>query len=143
MDGVQEGIGMDRTIAALLSPDRGALQTRLWRGDGGREWSALFRFEVPTGRNIFRECVSGLAPFRYDAALPGTLHGLVPRELRRFAQGQDFVLAPIAVGSRAIGVLYADRSPSGRAIREEDFAAFRHLAQQLGQSQLRLAQREA
>ena len=143
MDGVQEGIGMDRTIAALLSPDRGALQTRLWRGDGGREWSALFRFEVPTGRNIFRECVSGLAPFRYDAALPGTLHGLVPRELRRFAQGQDFVLAPIAVGSRAIGVLYADRSPSGRAIREEDFAAFRQLAQQLGQSLLRLAQREA
>jgi len=133
---------MDRTIAALLSPDRGALQTRLWRGNGGREWSTLFRFEVPTGRNIFRECVSGLAHFHFDAALPGTLHGLVPRELRRFAQGHDFVLAPIAVGSRAIGVLYADRSPSGRAIGEEDFAAFRRLAQQLGHSLLRLTQRD-
>ncbi|MBK8993836.1 MAG: hypothetical protein IPM40_20325 [Gammaproteobacteria bacterium] len=113
MDGVQEGIGMDRTIAALLSPDRGALQTRLWRGNGGREWSTLFRFEVPTGRNIFRECVSGLAHFHFDAALPGTLHGLVPRELRRFAQGHDFVLAPIAVGSRAIGGALCRPQPFG------------------------------
>jgi HD-like signal output (HDOD) protein len=143
MDGVHEGIGMDRTIAALLSPDRASLQTRLWRGNGGREWSTAFRFEVPEGRNILRECVTGLAHSRYDAAAPGTLHRLVPRELRRFAQGHDFVLAPIAVGSRAIGVLYADRSPSGRAIGEEDFAALRRLSQQLGRSLLRLTQRSA
>ena len=42
-----------------------------------------------------------------------------------------------------IGVLYADRSPSERAIGEEDFAAFRRLSEQLGRSLLRLAQRSA
>jgi HD-like signal output (HDOD) protein len=143
MDGVHEGIGMDRTIAALLSPDRAALQTRLWRGSGGREWSTAFRFDVAEGRNILRDCVTGLAPSRYDCAAPGTQQRLVPRELRRFAQGHDFVLAPIAIGGRAIGVLYADRSPSERAIGEEDFAAFRRLSEQLGRSLLRLAQRSA
>jgi len=143
MDGAHEGIGMDRTIAALLSADRGTLQTRLWRGDGGREWGPAFRFEVPEGRNIFRECLTGLACFRFDATAPGALHGLVPRELRRFAQGHDFLLAPIAVGSRAIGVLYADRSPSGRKICEVDLAAFRRLSQQLGRSLLRVAQHGA
>jgi len=143
MDGVHEGIGMDRTIAALLSPDRASLQTRLWRGNGGREWSTAFRFDVPEGRNILRECVTGFAHARYDAAAPGTLHRLVPRELRRFADGRDFLLAPIAVGGRAIGVLYADRSPSGRAIGEEDFAAFRRLSQQLGNSLLQLTTRDA
>jgi HD-like signal output (HDOD) protein len=143
MDGVHEGIGMDRTIAALLNPERGALQTRLWRGNGGREWSTAFRFEVSPGRNIFHECVTGLTHFRFDAAMPGAMHGLVPRELRRFAQGHDFMLAPIAVGSRAIGVLYADRGPSGRAIGEEDFAALRRLSQQLGLSLLRITKRDA
>ena len=143
MDGVHEGIGMDRTIAALLSPARDALQTRLWRGDGGREWSTAFRFEVPPGGNIFHECISGLAHLRFDAAAPGALGRLVPRELRRFAGGHDFLLAPIAVGARAIGVLYADRDTSGRTIGEEDFAAFRRLAQQLAHSLLAITRRGA
>jgi HD-like signal output (HDOD) protein len=132
MDGVHGGIGMDRTITALLTPDRGTLQTRLWLGDGGREWSAQFRFPVSTGKNVFFEAVANRSFARFNSAAQGRLLRMIPRELLQFCEARDFVMGPIVVGRRAIGIIYADRTPSGRAIGDEDFAAFQNITQQLG-----------
>lgn len=143
MDGVHAGIGMDRTITALLNPERTLLQTRLWLGSGGQEWSNAFRFDVVPGKNIFHECLTQLGCYRFNSAAQGSLLRLVPRELLQFCEGRDFLLGPIAVGARAIGVIYADRTPSGRAISEQDFTIFRELSLQLRNSLARLTLRGA
>jgi len=130
MDGVHQGIGMERTLTALLTPDRRELQVRFWLGEGGEEWSRQFRFEVGRTRNVLRDCVESLQSERYDARAPGPLASRVPATLLRFCAGQDFLIAPVAVGQRAIGVLYADRAPGGGQVTAQEFAAFLHFSKQ-------------
>ena len=131
IDGVQRGIGMDRTLTALVSEDRRSLKMRFCQGDGNEHWSKAFRFEIPPRKSILSECVQGNASFRYDAANPGALAKLIPVDLMRFCEGKDFVLAPMLVGTRSIGVFYADRAQSNAPITQEDFDSFSHFAQQL------------
>jgi len=53
-----------------------------------------------------------------------TLSDVITRPMRHwFGQGTFFV-APLMAGNRAVGVLYADGRPSGRALRHEQFVAF-------------------
>ena len=134
MDGVYRGIGMDRVIAALLSDDRRTLTTRFWLGEGGEQWSPTFRFSVAERDGILHQCIVSNRSLRYDASAPGELATLMPVELLDFSQSGDLLLAPVRVGTRSIGVLYADRAPSGAVISQEDFDAFAELALQLGQS---------
>jgi HD-like signal output (HDOD) protein len=141
MEGIQEGIGMERTLTALLTPDRRELQVRLWLGEGGEDWSKGFRFAITPGRNLLNDCLAELQSARYDARNPGTVGKRIPAPLLRFCAGQDFVLAPVAVGSRSIGVIYADRAPRGGTVTEQEFAAFVHFSQQLGSCLAQLTQR--
>jgi hypothetical protein len=100
-------------------------------GDGGEKWGPAFRFTLPAGRNVLRDCIVELRGAHHSAR--ATAQPLrVPPELRRFSAGQDFVIAPIVLGARSIGLLYADRAPSGAAISGEDYATFAHFAERLG-----------
>jgi len=143
MDGIQRGIGMDRTITALLAPDRKSLQTRLFLGEGSDTWSRAFRFELKPGGNVLHECITGLQTLHYVAAAPGALAGQVPEALLAFCSGHDFVIAPVTVGSRSIGLIYADRALRGEPIGEEAFGSFSHFGQQLGMCLTAITQRRA
>jgi HD-like signal output (HDOD) protein len=132
MDGVHTGIGMERTLTALLSQDRASVQMRFVLGDGGEKWGPAFRFALPAGRNVLRDCIVELRGAHYSARAGGTPVPRVPPELRRFSAGQDFVIAPIVLGARSIGLLYADRAPRGAAISAEEYATFVHFAERLG-----------
>jgi hypothetical protein len=134
MDGVYRGIGMDRVIAALLSDDRKTLAGRFWLGDGGERWGPTFRFPVTGRDDILHQCIGNKRSFRHDASAAQAPAGLVSAELLDFCQSGDLLLAPVLVGTRSIGVLYADRALSGAAISQEDFDAFAELAHQLALS---------
>ena len=45
---------------------------------------------------------------------------------------KTFFLTPIIVNNHPIGIFYADRQPSTRALDENSFASFEHLGQQAG-----------
>lgn len=132
MGGVQRGIGMDRTVTGLLSEDRRQVRTRFFLGEDGERWSKQFRFDVPFTKSLMRECINDNQTFRYNAQAPGTVAKLVPVELMRFCGGKDFVIAPILIGARSIGVLYADRFYCDNPIKQDDFDAFVNFTQQLG-----------
>lgn len=134
IDGIYRGIGMDRVIAALLSDDRKTLSARFWLGDGCEQWGPTFRFSVTRRDDILHQCVANNRSFRHDASAAQAPAGLMPAELLDFCQSGDLLLAPVLVGTRCIGVLYADRTLSGAAISQEDFDAFAELAHQLALS---------
>jgi HDOD domain len=131
MDGVQRGIGMDRTVVGLLSEDRRHVRTRFFLGEDGERWSKQFRFDVPVTKSLMRECVNDYQLFHYNAQEPGAVAKLVPVEMMRFCGGKDFMIAPILVKARCIGVIYADRFFCDVPISQGDFDAFSKFAQQL------------
>lgn len=131
LEGIHEGLGMERSIVALLSTDRRLLQTRLARGEGEATWGKDFRFEAASGRGVLQDCIIERKAFQFRAR-SGEGARAIAAGLMRFCAGQDFLLAPIVIGGRSIGALYCDRAPSGLPIADDEFAAFLGFARQLG-----------
>jgi len=129
MEGVHKGIGMDRTVTALVSPDRKSISTRFSLGDEENASDVPFSFSLEGTPNLLQSCMQDNRVLHHVAT--GADCAGLPEGLARFSAYHGFLLAPIRIGERSIGVLYADRAISGRPIRADDFNAFRHFANQL------------
>jgi HDOD domain len=131
-EGVEEGLGMERVVAALLTPDRKMLQMRIALGENNTTWAPAFRFELAGPRGTFQECLSDNRCLHLGAREMQAPRSTVPRALVRFSTAQDFLLGPILVGARAIGALYCDRAPSATPIEPDEFEAFTRMLVHLG-----------
>jgi len=58
------------------------------------------------------------------------LQPLIPDQVVAVSSGAEFYVTPIEIHNKVIGLFYADRQPSGRALDEEGFNSFKHFAQQ-------------
>jgi len=132
MVGIHKGVGMDRTITALLSQDRNSVSTRIFMGQGGDVWSKKFKFSLTGPANLLQSVVLNTVAQRFSAAEADERTRERAGPLGRFSNYNDFIIAPIEVGSRCIGVVYADRALSQSRITEEDFKSFSHFAMQIG-----------
>lgn len=131
LEGIFRGVGMDRVLFALLTPDR-----RQLRGKFGLGWSnyrLMNEFVVdaiPPGVNIFSQSLEKRQPLWVTADPPAGVARLLTPEITRFLGRSPFFLMAIAVKDRPIGLIYADRQPSGRELDEESFTSFKYFCQQ-------------
>ena len=142
LEGMYRGIGMDRTLFALCTPDRGQVIGRYALGVGNDELCRRFRFPLGDGQaslftRVISQCLSAWSgsPRDRHAGSP------VDASIRRICGEGDFFTTPIEINGRAIGLFYADRQPSGRELDEESYASFRHFTQQANQALTLLSQR--
>lgn len=125
-EGVFCGVGCERVVVALLTPDRRELQGKAALGVGGDALCARFVFSMDGDPDdvvdaaIDSREACWITPAR--AELPGT------ERLLRITASEGGFLAPFGTGSRAIGLLYADRD--GKPLDEESWCAVQHFALQ-------------
>nr|WP_242533446.1 HDOD domain-containing protein [Niveibacterium umoris] len=128
LEGIYRGIGMDRALFALLTPDRQHLVGKAGLGQGADALVRAFQFALDgspgelintvIGRQqSFVVCNSFDAPVRLERL---TRAGGVP----------PFVMAPIVVHGRVIGAFYADRTQAEAALSDEDANGVLHFVQQ-------------
>lgn len=138
LEGIFRGVGMDRTLLALLTPDRKALRVKFVLGDDREGVQQHFHFAMgdPPSTPVAWVLAQGLAVWlgRPGAESPVPLD----EDLEALCEGRCFVM-PLAVGGKPIGCLYADRHASGRPLDEEVFGQFKLFGQQarLGLSYLK------
>jgi len=133
LEGLHGGAGMDRAFFAMLSPDRSVLRARYAAG-GDRE-ALLEACRIPVGngaRNLFGVLLQTGKAGWVDAARRDRLGSLIGADIDRWAAGAPFFAMPIYVRSRPVGLLYADRSASGRALDDDAFSSFRFFGDQIG-----------
>jgi len=135
LEGMYRGIGMDRTVFALRTPDKRFLVARYALGVENERLRRQFQVETVAGKqNLFTHAIE-----QQKAVWPGEkadaiVTPLVTDEIRAITLGADCFVTPIEIHGKVIGVFYADRQPSGRALDKESFASFRHFAQQGNQA---------
>lgn len=140
LEGIYRGVGMDRTLFALLSPNRKFLKAKFVLGADRAGMSDAFHFELQPDRpHIFfqvlqrQECV-------WIREVPGAAEKrlLSPAITQVIGAGTAFLVMPIVVNGQSIGIFYADRRSSGRALDEDSFESFKLFGQQanLGLSHL-------
>jgi len=133
LEGLHMGAGMDRAFFAMLSPDRGSLRARYAAGGDREQLLEACRIPVGSGsRNLFGVLLQTGKAVWVDAARRDRLGPLIGPDIDRWAAGAPFFAMPIYVRSRPVGLLYADRSASGRELDEEAFTSFRYFGDQIG-----------
>jgi HD-like signal output (HDOD) protein len=131
LEGMYRGIGMDRTLFALRSPDNRFLMGRYALGTDNESLRAKFQFETVAGKpNLFSRVVDTRQAIWLSESNRADLRALITEQVTEVTCGAEFYVTPIEIHNKVIGLFYADRQPSGRALDEEGFNSFRHFAQQ-------------
>ena len=131
LDGLHRGAGMDRAFFAMLSPDRTELRARYAAGADAAGVLDGCRIPVAGQRNLFTVLLQAGKAVWVDAGRRERLGPLIGPDIDRWAAGAPFYAMPIFVRQRAVGLLYADRSGSGRDLDEEGFSSFRFFGEQI------------
>lgn len=125
-EGVLRGVGCDRVVIALLSPDRLHLRGKVALGHGSEALCARFALAMEGDPDDVVDAAidsgTGCWINAARAELPGT------ERLQQLTASEEGFIAPFGSASRAIGVVYADRA--GRPLDAESWRAVQHFALQ-------------
>jgi len=128
LEGILEGVGVDRCGVLLLSPSRKQLQPRIMLGRDAEEMKQLFIIDLGDKKGLFSLAMEHKECQWIDN--PNAKKWLEQcKELKTQLPESGFLMAPLLVDSKVIGFYYADRGPSERTFSEVDFQAFIHFSQ--------------
>ena len=131
LEGMYRGVGMDRTLFALRTPDHRLLVGRYALGAGNEQLRCKFQFETVAGKtNLFSRVIESRQAVWAGEGGDAEIEQLLTPQVQELSQGAGFFVTPIEIRGKVIGVFYADRQPSCRPLDEDSFASFRHFAQQ-------------
>ena len=131
MEGVYRGVGMDRVLFALSTPDKKGIRAKFALGQDNEVLSHSFNFgRMPNQRNIFFEVLDQGECLLVDLQKRAEQAVMVNSAVTSVIGKRPFILSAITINGKSIGVLYADRSLSGRELDEESQESFCHFAKQ-------------
>ncbi|UJF21362.1 HDOD domain-containing protein [Shewanella sp. OMA3-2] len=128
LEGIFTGVGVDRCGALLLSPNRKTLLPRVSMGDDAQTMKTNFVIELTDQQSIFAQCIEQKKPY-WIPQVTGTEPQSVTADMTENLSREGFLIAPLMVGTKVLGVFYADRHASFRRFEAIDFDTFTHFSQ--------------
>ncbi|AZQ11244.1 HDOD domain-containing protein [Shewanella khirikhana] len=129
LEGILHGVGVDSCAVLLLSPSRKMLQPRIVLGENSETIKREFVVDITEPDHLFRQAVDLKQPMWIDSPDSPRWRLNIDEQLRKRLAKHGFMLAPMIVDSKVIGIFYADRGISGRSFGEEEFDNFTHFTQ--------------
>jgi HD-like signal output (HDOD) protein len=130
LEGISRGIGMDRVLVLMLNREKNRLTPRFVTGLQGDLLKQRFTLDVSERNNLFAQLLSQQEPLWIASLNDPKWSPLISPSLRTAVHNKGFFIAPIIVEQQSIGLFYADRADSGRALSRDDFFSFTHFVQQ-------------
>nr|MBF0222651.1 HDOD domain-containing protein [Desulfobulbaceae bacterium] len=132
LEGIHRGIGMDRAIFALYVPLRSQIRAKYAVGVNAEELHNSFSVNVgDMTSNPFSEALfDGAASMwlNYSSWQRYSVH--IGKSIFDMLGTKEFFISPVIINGRPIGLFYADRLPSKRALDKTSFESFDHFAHQ-------------
>jgi HD-like signal output (HDOD) protein len=135
LEGIYRGIGMDRVLFALLTPDRKQFRGKYALGwiDDGR----IQNIKISANSdviNVFGYLLKNRNPIWVTEKPDNNIKPLLTEELCDLTGGGPFFAMPITIKGTVIGVIYSDRNQSRRKLDEESFESFAFFGRQTNMS---------
>ncbi|MHC1726413.1 MAG: HDOD domain-containing protein [Syntrophobacteraceae bacterium] len=131
LEGIYRGIGMDRVLFALLTPDRQRLIGKFGLGwDNEKNFSGFQVGANPAKPNIFSYIIKNQKPMWVTDDPGNEILSMLTKEISDYLGGGPFLIMPVCITGKPIGVVYADRNLSGRDLDEESSDSFEFMGQQ-------------
>jgi len=133
LEGINRGVGMDNALFALLTPNREALNVKQVIGDNNDWLHKHFKFALaePAAR-IFLHAIKDQQTIRVDENASQAIKRLLTQSLTQKTKSKSFYISPVIIRGKPIGIFYADRSTSHRALDDTSYNSFVLFAQQVG-----------
>ena len=131
LEGIYRGVGLDRTVFAMLTSDKKAIKAKYALGKDNQNFMHKFHFSLQTN-NVFSKLITTPEPIWVEDSQGSKIE--VNEEIRLVLASKEFYVAPLTLSGRVIGLIYADRQPSGRDLDSESFESFQHFVQQASQA---------
>ena len=133
LEGILRGIGMDRAVFLVFTPERTKLKAKFALGLDRSEVLDTFEFDLPAGaKTVFSQAIDKHQGIWVPKLTKGDSARVHPGAEKLIGDGAFFII-PLVVGGRAIGLLYADRLLTRRPLDTESFESFEHFAIQASQ----------
>jgi HD-like signal output (HDOD) protein len=129
LEGLQRGVGMDRALFAIISPDHKTLTCKFSVGDNNDRLCKELIIDLSNPENTFHQVVRNKKAIHVPGN-PNELQGTLARETFHLLGSPPYVIMPVIVRTKVIGIFLADRNASSRDIEEKDFIAFQQFCQQ-------------
>jgi hypothetical protein len=131
LEGIYRGVGTDRALFALLTPDRKGIRAKTTLGYGNLDLNDRFQFYNDGKiKNIFFLIVEREACYLVDAAKKPELLPYLPSDVTSVIGKAPFLAAPIVINGRSIGLFYADRAISERELDNDAYENFSYIVKQ-------------
>ena len=131
LEGIYRGVGTDRALFALLTPDRKGIRAKTTLGYGNVELGDNFQFyNDGKTKNIFFLILEREACYVVDSEQKPELSPFLPTDVTSVIGKSPFLAAPIVINGRAIGLFYADRAISERELDHDSFENFSYIVKQ-------------
>lgn len=144
LEGLYRGVGMDRALMAILSPQKDVLKTKYLLESKPSRLREAFQINIKKNKQ-YEFFVKLLAEHDYvwicNKAEPAKYRPLLNSHVTTLIGTHNGFVAPILVGPKPIGIFYCDRKISGRKLDEEGFNAFSLFVQQANMCLLSLMSR--
>ncbi|NKF49991.1 HDOD domain-containing protein [Shewanella sp. WXL01] len=134
LEGILNGVGMDRCGLLLLSPNRKQLEPRVMYGEDKELLKRSLVILLDESGAVFTQSVRLKQAQLVDKLALESCLTLLPEAVAELIDKQGFMIAPLVVEDKVLGVFYADRIISQQMLTEQDFQGFCHLVQLAGLS---------
>ncbi|OUR81567.1 hypothetical protein A9Q82_09290 [Cycloclasticus sp. 46_120_T64] len=132
LEGINRGVGMDHALFALLTPDRKQLKVKQVIGNNNDWLREHFKFNTGSAESkIWLHAFQQRQPLRLNEDSPDETKRLIPQSLAQKTKTKSFLVAPVVVKNKPIGLFYADRSLSHRPLDDDTFNSFQLFSQQV------------
>ena len=139
LEGIYRGVGLDRTVFAMLTSDRKAIKAKYALGKDNLDFINKFHFSLQTN-NIFSTVINNPDAIWIGDTQDRNLD--ISEEIRLVLASRAFYVAALVLSGKVIGLIYADRQPSNRELDNESFESFKHFVQQANQALEYITQRK-
>ncbi len=129
LEGIYRGVAMDRAIFAVLSPDRKKLQCKYALGADHEKLNDQLIIDITHPTNLFAKALKGSHAVLLPAD-PRQLNGTMAKTTLDLLGKPPYLMMPVIVAGKVIGLFLADRNATRRAIEQTDLMAFQQFCQQ-------------
>lgn len=134
IEGMNLGVGLERVVLCLLTPDHKSYVGRISAGDGAVQLKEYFNFPVNVQGDLFSKIIMEGDELFVEDINQGWRDQL-PSNFEEKAGANSFILGTLHSKTRPLGVFYADNARSGKPIGVNEKRNFMQL---VGQAQLAL-----
>lgn len=143
LEGLCRGVGLDRALFAILTPDRSRLIGKT--AVGFKSVGLAEQFNVSVGErddHVFAAVINREPASWVSERSLKDRSSVMPKQLQELLGPGPFFVSAVTVATKTIGLIYADRHPSQRELTADMYEGFQHFVVQ-GNMGLNLTKRKA